>query len=612
MRKKEADKIVFNPALSNIITPINGIEFRSNSLEIGENHAKIYGIIKYPTTVELGWLAKISNIPGTVICFAFEPIDSTELIEAISRNVTQNRGIAESTSDPLTRQRAEKGAEDGERIMKQIDQNGESVGQLVSLIMPLSSDKALFQKICRKSESVIAALRCKIRGMANLQKQAFRTISPYYPTDEKISNIIKRIVPLSTFTGGFPFSSSGYNDGEGFYFAKDSNGGLVIIDSWLRGGDRTNTNWVIMGVPGIGKSTVVKHLILSEYMKGTKILAIDPERELKELCKKLNGDWINVGGSSNGMINPLQIRPVPNDEEDENEKLFEKENGMGDMALHMKTLDIFFSLYLPSLNDIQKALLKETLEELYKNFGILWDTDTSKLKNSNFPVFADLYKLLLKKSKAKEKALRQSEENNYELLASLFRDIAIGSDRFLWNGHTSIEYQSRIVVLDTHDLQNASETIKKTQYFNVLTWCWEQMSFNRNEKTLLICDEGYLLIDPQVPQSLVFLRNAVKRARKYEAGIAIVSHSVVDFIAPEIKTYGQALLDSSCFKVLMGTDGRNLKETAELLSLTEAEQDLLFARKRGHGLFLVGSKRAHVIFEIPEYEFEYIGTAGGR
>lgn len=64
-----------------------------------------------------------------------------------------------------------------------------------------------------------------------------------------------------------------------YYFAKDSNGGLVILDTWERGNDRTNSSFVIMGVAGIGKSTVVKHIMLSEYMKGTKILCIDPESE---------------------------------------------------------------------------------------------------------------------------------------------------------------------------------------------------------------------------------------------------------------------------------------------------------------------------------------------
>ena len=61
----------------------------------------------------------------------------------------------------------------------------------------------------------------------------------------------------------------------------------------------------------------------------------------------------------------------------------------------------------------------------------------------------------------------------------------------------------------------------------------------------------------------------------------------------------------------MGTDGQNLKETAALYDLTEAEQELLLARKRGHALFLVGAKRLHIHFEIPDYKMAYMGKAGG-
>ena len=42
------------------------------------------------------------------------------------------------------------------------------------------------------------------------------------------------------------------------------------------------------------------------------------------------------------------------------------------------------------------------------------------------------------------------------------------------------------------------------------------MSKDKEEKTMLVCDEAYLLIDTQVPQSLIFLRNIAKRCRKYE------------------------------------------------------------------------------------------------
>ena len=51
------------------------------------------------------------------------------------------------------------------------------------------------------------------------------------------------------------------------------------------------------------------------------------------------------------------------------------------------------------------------------------------------------------------------------------------------------------------------------------------------------------MIDQKVPQSLVYLRNVMKRARKYEGALTIISHSIVDFLSESIKQYGQALLE---------------------------------------------------------------------
>ena len=275
--------------------------------------------------------------------------------------------------------------------------------------------------------------------------------------------------------------------------------------------------------------------------------------------------------------------------------------------MHLKNLEIFFNLYIPSITDMQRAVLKKSLVELYQDFGITWDTDVSGWKPGDFPVFSDLYALIRKK------AGKGTERQVYADLALLLYDLAEGADSFIWNGKSSIvDGGSPVTVLDTNALQETSDSIKRTQYFNLLTWCWEQMSRNREERVLLICDEAYLMIDQKVPQSLVYLRNMVKRARKYEGALAIISHSVGDFLSDSIKQYGQALLDIPCYKVLMGTDGQNLKETAALYDLTEAEQELLLARKRGHALFLVGAKRLHIHFEIPDYKMAYMGKAGGR
>lgn len=39
----------------------------------------------------------------------------------------------------------------------------------------------------------------------------------------------------------------GFNDGSGYYFARDIDGGIIALDTWKRGNDRTNSNFVIMG-----------------------------------------------------------------------------------------------------------------------------------------------------------------------------------------------------------------------------------------------------------------------------------------------------------------------------------------------------------------------------
>ncbi|SHN87898.1 VirB4 family type IV secretion system protein [Desulfitobacterium chlororespirans] len=608
MAKKRTEAIPVNNALLNVIAPI-GLTFTRNTLTIGENKGKVYGIIQYHQDPDYGWLSKITNIPGTIVTITFSPTDPGTFIDTLSTSIRNNRGTMESTKDPLTRQRAERTADNAEKTMAQIDQDGESVGLMSVVLMPITRDDQTFTKVCRKVESTVKGLKCKVRTLSQLQKEGLKMLSPFYTTDSKVENITQRPVPLSSFIGGFPFSSSGYNDGKGSYLAKDAAGGLIIVDPWFRGGDRTNSNFVITGIIGVGKSTVLKSIALDEYKRGTRLIFIDPHGEMKELCYNLDGDWINAGGGRKGKVNPLQIREPAKDEDDEEIKLYEdNENGMGYMALYMKNLEIFFSLYIPSLTDRQKAILKGEIIELYNRFNIDWDTDIKELKPTDYPIMENLHNQIAEKAHDK----KNPYQKDYDDLALLLRDIASGSDSFLWNGHTTIHSDAQCVCLDTKNLQSTSDNIKSAQYFNLFGWAWDETVKNPKERIMIFADETYYFVDPKVPQSLLFLRNYSKGARKFEGALVTAFHSCADVLDPEVKRYGQPLLEMPCFKILMGTDGTNLKETKELYNLTDAEEELLASKQRGQALLMIGSKRMKANFEIPDYKFEYMGTAGGR
>ncbi len=615
MSKK--NKIEENKSLLDLITPI-GLSFNHNQLKIGDVFGKVYTFLNYPSEVNIGWLSGLNKAKGLTVMSSYKPVVDSNLQVTLSNSIKINSNIAQNSKDANERQVAQKKVKDAEEILKRISEGGEKVGEMINTAMVIGNEGE-FKTNCKSFENLSIGMGYRVRALPTLQKEGYQTIAPFHNTNENIREIGGNISLLSTFFGGFLFSADGFNDANGYYFARDTMGGVIMLDTWTRGNNRTNSNWVITGAPGKGKSTAVKHLIINEYISGTKIIAIDPEREYKELCDKLDGDWINCGGSKNGKINPLQIKKsamkTERDSDLQTESEYEEELEeleLGSLALHMKRLDVFFSLYLPELDPIKKAILKETLEELYKKFEITWDTNIDNFTNEQFPTLKDLYELMSEKAEAKEGTLRAIEENHHKILALLLRDVAIGSDSYLFNGYTSIETSKKMVCLDTHDLQDSSDTIKKTQYYNILTWVWEQMSQDREERVMLICDEAYLMIDPRIPQSLIFLRNIAKRCRKYNGGIVIASQDLVDFLSPEVKMYGQPLVDLANYKLLFSIDGKGLHEIQEVFKLKQYETDVLLSGVRGRAVFIVGGKKYIVDISVPEFEFNLMGSAGGN
>ena len=208
-------------------------------------------------------------------------------------------------------------------------------------------------------------------------------------------------------------------------------GRTIAVDMFHKGNDRTNSNIMIEGSSGSGKSYLAKKIMLNEWLNGSKIFVIDPESEYRPLCKSLEGKWIDCSGGQGenvGRINPLQINPIAvvsfDDEESENEYNSTKSA----LALHLDFLSTFFKLYYPEISSLSMSLLMEILEELYKNFGIDYETDISKISVKAFPIMKDLYDILEKKSKIEGKHEKEIEE-----LRAVIRGLAIGNNSEIFN-----------------------------------------------------------------------------------------------------------------------------------------------------------------------------------
>ena len=62
-------------------------------------------------------------------------------------------------------------------------------------VMPIAQDEANFTKVCRRVESAFNIQKCKVRTLANLQKEGFQSISPTYPPTPRWAALCPALFP---------------------------------------------------------------------------------------------------------------------------------------------------------------------------------------------------------------------------------------------------------------------------------------------------------------------------------------------------------------------------------------------------------------------------------
>lgn len=608
-----------NEHILNLITP-SGLEIDKSHAGVGENTGVIFAITKYPEKVDYTWLAPLCTLEGTETAIYFECSDSGQLIRLYDKRIKDFKDLAQNSKNESERTQYEEAWKNAREMISRLKINQDVAGYMnIFLHVQATTEKELQARIKRVS-SAVAESGCSMRPMTFRMMQTLQGISPYgVPTDESL-NIGRRPVPLSTILGGYPMSNPNINDPDGHYIGK-CNDNLAFLDIWRRYKDRTNSNWVVFGMPGTGKSSFVKNLFLMEYSFGTRLLIIDPEKEYIDIAnhRYVSGDVINAAGTG-GRINILEIRKASiadiggeetaDEAEDGREAPVDEGYGVNDLALHLQSLRVWFRLYVGELSSGKKAVLEETLIELYAAFGITWTTDINTIYPDEYPILSDLVDLL--KKKYAEEGLTDRRKAILEELIDDLSSAAYGADSFLLNGHTSINTSAPMVVFDTSGLIETDENIRRSQYYNLVTWIWGQASRNREEKVLVGIDEGYLCIDEEMPELARSLRNIAKRGRKYEVGLVFITHSLADILTGELRRLSQPIIDAACYKMLLGCDGKNLQETVNLFKLTEKEEAILAGMSRGEGILMAGKTRLHLKIEISNQFLRIFGTAGGR
>ena len=574
-------------ALRNVFAP-EALRFDRRALDLGSAWGRVYAVIDFPPTVGTGWLATAANLDGVVLSIHAMPTDPTQITLAMSRAISLLAGQLAQGGSALSQQRMEAQIQDAQALLRKIDAEQQSVFTVGVFALVTAPDEATGLRRCKRLEGMLAAAGMRARQLAFRKEDGLKAVGPWgmYPASLRGGTPFQ--LPAETLAASFPFSSGGINHGHGIVLGHDSTGGLVLVDRWDPPADAgiSNRNMVILAGSGAGKSHATKVALLREYAQGARIVILDPEREYRHLAKALGGAWINVGGGGT-RINPLQASPVPDIDSDD--------EGISTQAVarHMQRVRLFLQLYLPQLGQQQQAAVGRALRAVYAAKGIGLDADPATIPADQWSNVADVYRHLL----------AQKDDSVAQSVAALLEEAAIGADAQLWAGPSTVDVgTAQIVVLDIHDLAESPPNVQRAQYSNVLAFAWDLVRQSRSERTILIADEAWLLVDPKAPEALAFLRAMSKRVRKYDGSLWTISQNAVDFLAPEVAREGEAVLANSSMVLLLRQEAKDLPTVTSLYSLSEAEQEKLRSARRGEGLLIAGNHRAWVVVDTAPHE----------
>ena len=393
----------------------------------------------------------------------------------------------------------------------------------------------------------------------------------------------------------------------GFYIGRDKYGTNILVDFDRRTEDKTNSNVLILGNSGQGKSFLLKLLLTNIRESGKALICLDPEAEYEDLTTSLGGCYIDF---MNGQykINPLEPKDWgENSDEDNDENTPNAFRRVTRLSQHIAFLKDFFRAY-KDFTDQQLDTIEILLMKLYARFGITDATDYTQKKPSDFPIMKDLYEICEEEFKSFDTKRKHiyTEQTLQEVCLGL-HSMCVGAESKYFNGHTNIT-DDTFLCFGVKGLLDTNRRLKDAMLFNILSYMSNKLLGIGN--TVASIDELYLFLSNRT--AIEYIRNAMKRVRKKESSVILASQNIEDFLLPDIKEFTKPLFSIPTHHFLFYPGNINAKDYEEALMVEPNEYQLIRFSSQGTCLYRCGNERYLLQVIAPKYKSALFGKAGGR
>ena len=580
------------------------IKFLSDHYIVGDSYRCVWAIREYPpSTEEQAILAQLAYRNGVTRRIYHRLVESMEQRKIIQNAPRRNR-LKSGGNDMNETIEAEGNLQDVIELLANLRKNKEPLLH-VSVFIEL---KARSMEKLKELQSDIAMelTRSKISvdRLTLRQKEGFLSAVP--TGSNQFGAQYERVLPASSVANLYPFNFSGKTDPQGAYIGRDKYGTNILVDFDRRAEDKTNSNALILGNSGQGKSYLLKLVLTNIRESGKRIICLDPESEYETLCDALGGCYIDFM-SGEYTINPLEPKAWTDSVEDIDANTPEAFKKVTRLSQHIAFLKDFFRSY-KDFTDSQIDTIEILLSKLYARFGITDSTDYSVKKASDFPVMQDFYNLCEEEFMTydKQRKYLYTEETLQEVCLGI-HSMCIGSESKYFNGHTNIT-DSNFLVFGVKGLMDTNRRLKDCMLFNILSYMSNELLGKGS--TAASVDELYLFLSNMT--TIEYLRNCMKRVRKKDSSVILASQNIEDFLIPSIREFTKPLFSIPTHQFLFNAGQINPKEYMDALQVEPSEFELIKYPERGTCLYRCGNERYLLQVIAPEYKAAIFGKAGGR
>lgn len=556
-----------NLELLDVIAP-KTVEVDFDYLKINDVYFRTLFVAGYPRFVSPGWLEQIVNFNSSLdISFYIYPIEGSGVLDDLRHKIAEME--AEISTDlergKILNPGTEAALEDARALQEELVKGIEHFFEFAFYVTIRAVSLSQLNQISKQVESTLGALLANAKHAMLDMQDGFLATAPF--GIDRLS--ITRNMDTTSLSTTFPLTSTELSSDQGvLYGINTQNDSFIIFDRF----SMENSNMVVFGTSGGGKSYMIKLESVRSLMLGSEIIIIDPEAEYKALSDAVGGQNISFSFASPSKINPFDLSQV-------------YEPGESQLGLKILSLHSLFKIIMGSITPTQEALLDRALIASYRGKGITQDPAT---QTKEPPLMEDLYKTLI-----------GIETPDAMDLAARIEKFVKGSFVGILDQHTNIDIENPFTVFSIKELEDA---LRPIAMFVILDFIWTRIK-RELKRRLLVVDEAWHMM--RYVDSAQFLWSIVKRARKYYLGLTTITQDVEDFLAQDI---GKAIVTNSALRVLLKQSPAAIDKIAEVFYLSQGEKQLLLGANIGEGIFFAGSNHAPINVVASPEEHKLVTT----